>query len=369
MWTRITPNGKVKYCEKYTDYLTGKRKDVSVTFDKDTSKNRKEAQLILSEKIKRTGNVQDNPQEITLSQLVDEYRKEQINTVRASTYKRNFFALETIKNILNGDILVNKLNARYIRDRFLSTGKPGSTLNEHLRRFKALIHWGYTVDLINDISFLNKIDRFPDVTHKDKISEKFLESSELKLLLANMRHPVWNMLTEFLSLSGLRCGEAIALEKSDIDLKNKIIHITKTYDHINKVINPAKTVNSIDDVTIQPQLEKIIKKINFFMKCQQVEYGYKTKLFMSDIEGNYIHYQAYNVYFRKQTKKIIGKALTTHSLRHTHASFLFEQGFTLDEVARRLRHGNSSITREVYIHITQKLREKDAEKLMNVKLI
>lgn len=369
MWTRITSNGKVKYCEKYTDYLTGKRKDVSVTFDKDTSKNRKEAQLILTEKIKKANNVQDNPQEITLSQLIEEYRKEQINTVRTSTYKRNYFALETIKNILNGDILVNKLNSRYVRERFLATGKKGSTLNEHLRRFKALIHWGYTVDLINDILFLNKIERFPEPTQKEKISEKFLEASELKLLLDTMQHPFWNMLTEFLALSGLRCGEAIALEKSDIDLKNKLIHVTKTYDHINKVINPAKTINSIDDVTIQPQLEKIIKKINFYMKCQQVEYGYTTNLFMSDIEGKFVHYPAYNVYFKKQTKKVIGKALTTHSLRHTHASLLFEQGFTIDEVARRLRHGDSNITREVYIHITQKLREKDAEKLMKVELI
>ena len=105
------------------------------------------------------------------------------------------------------------------------------------------------------------------------------------------------------------------------------------------------------------------------MKQQQLRNNYRTKLFFSDKSGKHIHYFAYNKYLRAITQKTIGRSLTPHSLRHTHASLLFEQGFTVDEVARRLRHGDSQITREVYIHVTKKLKEKDAEKLKAVTLI
>ena len=41
MWIEETKNGKYKFVERYTDYITGKTKRVSVTMDKNTPKNRK----------------------------------------------------------------------------------------------------------------------------------------------------------------------------------------------------------------------------------------------------------------------------------------------------------------------------------------
>lgn len=367
MWVKKTANGKIRYCERYTDYLTGKKKDVSVTFEKDNARNRKEAQLMLAEMIQN----RQAPQavSITLEKLISEYHKSQKSKVRASTYIRNRSALESIKKILKPDVLVEHITARYVEDSFLATNRSSATLNEYLIRFKTLIRWGYRSDLIASIDFLNKLKPFSDTTRKAKIADKFMEVSELNDVLTNMQHDTWRMLTEFLALSGLRCGEAVALEKSDIDLEAKVIHITKTYNSQLDLVSPAKTDNSIDDVVIQPQLEAVIRHIQKYMKQQQLRNNYRTNLFFSDEAGQHIHYFAYNKYLKAVTKKTLGRSLTPHSLRHTHASLLFEQGFSIDEVARRLRHGDSQITREVYIHVTEKLREKDAEKLKAVTLI
>lgn len=368
MWVKKVPStGKIRYCERYTDYLTGKSRDISVTFDKDNARNRKEAQLLLSQMIQE----RQCPQavSITLERLIDEYNKSQKSKVRPSTHMRNRFALNSIMQILGGDILVERLTARYVEDAFLSTQRSAGTLNEFLVRFKALIRWGYRADLIASIDFLKKIKPFRDKSHKAKIADKFMEVSELNKVLDNMTHEPRKMFTEFLALSGLRCGEAIALEKSDIDLEHKVIHVTKSYNSQLETICPAKTENSADDVVIQPQLEFVIRRIQNHMKMQQIRHGYRTKLFFSDEHGEHIHYFAYNKYLKNITLNTIGRALTPHSLRHTHASLLFEQGFTVDEVARRLRHGDSKVTKEVYIHITKKLKEKDAEKLKNVILM
>ena len=367
MWTKKTKQGKVRYCERYTDYLTGKKKDVCVTYPKDTARNRKEAAAILQQMIQ--SNLQPKRESITLSQLVDEYRADQQRLVRPSTYQRNYYSLESIMKILGKDVLVERLTARYVQNKFIASGRAAGTLNEMMSRFKALIRWGYKVDLIESITFLDKIEKFKDVSHKEKISLKYLEADELRLLLSKMQVQQWALFTEFLALSGLRCGEAIALERSDIDLDNKVIHVTKTYNSQLKLVCPAKTDNSADDVYIQAELEGVIRNIQSFMKRKQLIHSYKTVLFFSNNKGGHINYFSFNKYFKENTLAIVGRTLTTHSLRHTHASLLFEQGFTLDEVSRRLRHGDSKVTKEVYIHVTKKLKEKDAEKLENVFLL
>lgn len=367
MWKRKTNAGKVTYSERYTDYLTGKPKDVSVTYDRDTAKNRREAAKVLAARI--TEKQTHTKPHLTLDGLMDEYLKDQKLTVAAGTYHRNCCAMKSIKEMLGGDILVDRLTARYVRNRFLASGKPPGTLNGFLSRFKALLRWGYRAELIDSMELVNRLEAFQDVSHKVKIADKYMEAAELHEVLNGMRMPMWRLVTQFLALSGLRCGELIALTRKDVDLENGVIHITKSYDSINRLVVKAKTVNSVDDVVIQPELLQCIQDINMLMRKEQILHGFRTKLFVSDRNGEHINYYAYNKYFRENTLAIIGRPLTTHSLRHTHASLLFEQGFTLDEVARRLRHGDSKVTREVYIHVTQKLKEKDAEKLKSVSLL
>lgn len=367
MWVKKTSNGKIRYCERYTDYLTGKKKDVSVTFEKDNARNRKEAALLLQELMQNKMAPQEKT--LTLSQLVDEYLKDHAKSLSPSTCARDRYSLNSIKRILSEDVLVDRLTARYVQNKFAESGRSAVTLNGFLSKFKTLIRWGYKADLVSSIEYLNKLERFPDVSHRTKIAEKYLEMSELTLLLQKMKVTEWKFLTEFLALSGLRCGEAIALEKSDIDLDKKVIHVTKTYNSNLKIVCPAKTATSADDVYIQPELFSVIKKIQRLMLQQQLIYNYKTKLFFSNKQGDHINYFSYNCYFKENTLAIIGRQLSTHSLRHTHASLLFEQGFTLDEVARRLRHSDSQITKEVYVHVTEKLKAKDAEKMEHTFLL
>lgn len=41
MWIEETKNGKYKFVEQYTDYITGKKKRVSVTLEKKTAAAKK----------------------------------------------------------------------------------------------------------------------------------------------------------------------------------------------------------------------------------------------------------------------------------------------------------------------------------------
>lgn len=371
MWVEETKNGKYKFVERYTDFMTGKTKRISVVMDKNTAQTRKVAQRAIDAKIDADlGASMSSGKPVTLGKLVEAYRQDQQRTVKQSTYRRNYFACKTLMKILGEDTLVERLNAQYIRQALLSTGKEPGTLNEHLTRLKSLLRWGYHNDFVHDILYLDKMESFKDVPHKQKIQDKFLESDELKLLLSEMDIEPWYLLTQFLSLSGLRIGELSALTKKDVDMKERLIHVTKTYDFINKTVTEPKTFTSNRDVYMQDELYDVCKRIVIYMLRQRMLYGYgESDLFFQGKDGGHLHYYSYNKYLRETSLRLLGRSITVHALRHTHASLLMENGIDIDTISRRLGHENSQITREIYLHVTKKLKQKDNEQLSKVKIM
>lgn len=369
MWVEEIKNGKYKMVERYEDYLTGQIRRVSVTMDRNTPQSRKTAQKALDEKIDKALS-KSAEKNVTLRQLVEEYRKDQQHSVKKSTYTRNYHACNTIMGILGESTIVERMTAKYVHDKFLATGKPAGTLNEHLARFRALIRWGYHNDLLQAAAFLDKIEPFKDVPHKAKIQDKYLEADELKALLAGMQDSTWRLLTEFLALSGLRFGEAAALLNEDVDLSNNAIHITKTYDSVNAEVTTAKSICSIRDVFTQEELKAVCRQINAQMLRRRLMYGIKdSSLFMFANDGGHIHYFTYNKYLKENSERLVGKKITAHTLRHTHASLLMEQGIGIDTISRRLGHEGSRITKEIYLHVTEKLKEKDNAQISAVKIL
>lgn len=94
----------------------------------------------------------------------------------------------------------------------------------------------------------------------------------------------------------------------------------------------------------------------------------KPNLFLFSRNGTYIHYYSYNKYFKENSFRILEREVTPHALRHTHASLLFEQGISIDTISRRLGHENSKITKEIYLHVTKELTEKDKEQIAKVSI-
>lgn len=369
MWIEETKNGKFKFVERYTDYMTGKTKKISVTLDKNTAQSRKTAQKALNEKIDQALG-KTFKKEISLKDLIDEYRIDQEKTVKKATYRRNYHTCNAFMRILGENTLVDKLNAKYVRDRFLATGKEPGSLNEYLTRFKAMMRWGYRNDLVSDISFLNKLEPFKDVPHKVKIQDKYLESEELRTLLDGMADDTWRTVTKFLVMSGVRFGEFAALEKSDIDYDNNVIHITKTYDPNNNIVTTPKTTCSVRDVYMQDELKAVCKQLHSQMLRRRLVYSLPdNKLFFFSPDGEHIHYYAYNKYLKENSAKLIGRTITVHALRHTHASLLLEKGIPVETISRRLGHENSKVTKEIYLHVTEKLKEKDNKKIASISII
>jgi integrase len=372
MWVEELKNGKVRYVERYVNPLTLKTEKVSVTMDRDTRPNRKSAQSVLQDRIQKKLNELSSclkNKNITLSQLYELYFKYLESSVKKSTYARNKTAAHSMINILGGDIVVNNLTAAYVKQCLALQDEKSGTTNERIKRFKAFVRWAYENELIEDIRWIDKLKPLKDDDKKRKLEEKFLEAEELTLLLDNIKIEKWRFLAELTALSGMRCGEAIALEDSDIDFDNRIIKITKTYDHVHKIVTSPKTGDSDREVYMQDQLFKLCKSIKKFMSAERILMGYRSKLFISDAHGDYVGYAAYNKHLRVTSAKVLGKQVTSHYMRHTHVALLAEQGVSLDVISRRLGHSDSQITKRIYFHVTNKLKERDNAQIQNIKII
>ena len=359
MW-KEQRNGKCRYSERYSDPLTGKLRKVSVTLDR---KSDKKAYELLQAKIKDATRPSGA---YTLRQAADLYLADQKLTVQESTYKNKEFALNYVISIFGEYNKMDKLSAGYLRSCLLSTGKSTKTMNGYMKTFKPFINWAYRNDMIASRACIEKFQLFDEPPEREKIDNKYLEAEEFKLLLEGIRDEGYRLITEFIGLSGLRIGEVIALNTSDISETE--IEIDKNYGiRINKV-KSTKTECSYRTLHMQPELKDCVNRLTAFMERRKWMLGIVVPYWLVNRAGNRIHYHDYLRCLKTTSEKVLGRRITPHVLRHTHASLLSENDIELDTISRRLGHRNSKITKDIYVHVTRKQLQKDAEELDKVRI-
>ena len=368
MYSEQLSSGNVRYVERYTDPLTGVRKRVTVTLKPVKKReDRRLAEELLREKIRRSISKSGQPDKITFGELTRRRVEWQRSHNKIGTVANSEAFMSTLRRLIGDDALVGALSAAYVSDKLAS--KSPTTYNQRLKHFKALIRWGYRMDLVKDITYLDKLqkEKEPPVREKDKY--KYLEHEEITALLGAMKVEKWRLLTQFLILSGLRIGEAIALNDEDVDLKNRAIRVTKTYALSVRQISSAKTDTSNREVYIQDELYTCCQQLKHLVRTEKLRYACRSAIFIPDINsGSYISYDAYAKYFRENCIAALGRQLGVHSLRHTHTAMLAEAGIPLETISHRLGHANSKITREVYMHVTEKMKERENQQLRGVKI-
>jgi len=358
MW--ITSKGLCQ--EKIVDPRTGLTKIVSVKVKGSGKKAEQEAYKKLEEKISKLSDVR-----ILLSKLIELYELDQEKSVKASTMTRKESILKSFFEVY-GECYVETITAGNVRQKLMASGKSNRTLNMYLREFKTLWRWAYQNDYVKSTEVSDKLKAFADTPEKLRIQDKYLEPNELKTLLDAMENKRYKLVSRFLALSGLRIGEFCCLTNQDVWSKNIIVN--KTYDHINKIVTSPKTLSSNREVYIQPELRECIKEIQEYAKWQQEICGYEnTNLLLPDPDGGYFCYVSYDVYLRNIGKKVLQKSVSPHIFRHTHASYLALKGFDLTAISNRLGHEDSAITKAIYLHRMEEMKERENRQLDSIRFI
>ncbi|WP_296114988.1 site-specific integrase [uncultured Anaerococcus sp.] len=179
---------------------------------------------------------------------------------------------------------------------------------------------------------------------------------------------MWYVYFRILSLTGMRKGEAQALEWDDINFKENKIRINKTistYGRNKKHISNPKTSSSNRIISVDKTSIDLLKD----RKKEQKEWNKnirvedKTQKYIFTTKDNELTYHnAPRKQFLKVVKNNNLRKIRLHDLRHTHASLCFEAGMSPKDVQYRLGHKEIQTTLDVYTKVTRGKEKASIEK-------
>ena len=380
MWSQPVdknkPKGKTRFFESVRDPVTGSYRTFSVTVDKYTTHTQKVALRALQQRREAflQSALSQSEENLTIHDLIERFNdvRSKDPNIRASTQRQAMMKLRPVERLLGSDTKVSTLTAGYIRQALLNSGKSAVTLNGYLKILKALLRWGFKNDYVSDISYIKKIERWKEeMPYRERIQNHYLEKDELETLIAGMNEYQYKLIAKFLVLSGMRIGEMIALQRADVDIDNRVIHITKNMQGVTRIIDLPKNSTSYRDVYMQDELAEVCREIERYKRMM----GIVSEIFFPDPKGDYLRHETVEKYFRENSERILKRRVTPHMLRHTHTSLMIEaamtagQNITLDDIAERLGHANSKITKDIYFHKTNLVRDATNRKLDLLKIL
>lgn len=178
-------------------------------------------------------------------------------------------------------------------------------------------------------------------------------------------------LFRLLSFSGMRKGEALALTWNDLNFTTNELRINKALSRGKNNRLYVKSTKTGDTRTIKMD-DKTITVMKEWKKQQKQDYlglGFNTmqpkQLVFSNEVNEYLQPTQTRKWILHVQKKYNLGTITTHGLRHTHCSLLFEAGASLKEVQDRLGHSDVKTTMNIYAHVTKKAKEEAILKFAN----
>ncbi len=224
-----------------------------------------------------------------------------------------------IKNVVkNPDIDLIK---KYLLEK-QGRGQSSQTINLYLNAIKYFYREIFKNNVPLEIKFAKTSNKLPVVLSKNEI-EKIIDS------INNKKH---QLLIALAYGAGLRISEAVNLKIKDVDLGELTLHLKE-----------AK--GSKDRITIFP--ERIKAELTEIMALRD-----KNDFVFASERGGRLTERSAQMVFENALKKChINKEATFHSLRHSFATHLLENGVDVRYVQELLGHANIRTT-QLYTKVT-----------------
>ncbi len=258
-----------------------------------------------------------------------------------------------------GKYFTNASLQNYV-DRCIENGMPVSVIKEILLLIKMSIKREDKINGTNTFEF--NLD-LPKPTKKKAI-KTFTKDEEKKLVGYILCHDKQKYCGVVLSLfTGMRIGEICALRWKDIDLKKRVIYVSKTLQRVCVKNETSKIL--IGNAKTEAGNRTI--PINSFL------YEYLLSI-RPDSRDNYFLSNSpqpkeprnYRKIYDTLLKKCGLPTTTFHALRHTFATRLIENKVDIKTVSELLGHSSTNITISIYVHSEFSTKKKAVKTLDNM---
>ena len=377
MWITKLINSKgirYKYSERFKHPITNKYLIISITLNSESRQAKKSAVEMLRAKfLEKTKSIEDTKAELlntmTFISLAVEWATHIKQMVKVQTSRIHFVHINKIQQSINDMLFVNFTPAvmeKLIYDIYYTEKLSYNYSTNILHNLKSIMRYAKKKCYIDDISAFEeiKIKKRP-ATKKElqTTADKFLNKDELKQCLHQLNeiNPRIALAMEFIALTGLRCGELLALRLQDYDKEKSTINVngsmvsTLSF-HDDNCRSTPKNIYSYRTIFLNERAKKIIDKFILENKTSTMWHRdvYKDKgyIFTSRTGSPYKLYYINSILHKVQSNK----KLTSHIFRHTHISLLASAGLPLKAIMQRVGHNDPNTTLKIYTHVTDDMK-------------
>lgn len=176
---------------------------------------------------------------------------------------------------------------------------------------------------------------------------KAINKEDIKKLFEVTTNTKHNIMLKLCYGMGLRVSEIVNIKIEDIDSKNMQVFIERAKGKKDRYVNLPET---------------ILNQLRDYFK----EYRPKVFLFEGQYGGQYSSRSVQSVFKNALKKAGINKRVGIHSLRHSFATHLLENGTDISHIQQLLGHSNIKTTL-IYTHVSRKDLKKVKSPLDDLK--
>ena len=234
--------------------------------------------------------------------------------------------LSVLKNRKPKDLTDEDIG-RYITKYYVKVGHSRSYQNQAVNALKLFYRAEYNREIGEAVSLRPKREyKLPNV----------LSQKEVQVILSYFTNSKHKTIFYLIYSGGLRISEVTSLKLFDIDSKRGVIRIRESKGARDREV--PLSLKALDQLRI------------YYKEYKPAEY-----LFEGQFGGQYST-RSIQTLFRKAIKVCgIKKKATVHTLRHSYATHLLENGTDLRIIQELLGH-KSSKTTELYTHVSRKTK-------------
>lgn len=358
-------------------YENGKRKRKWMATGLDVKGNKRKAEQMLRE-VLQTYEPYKPSAEMMFSDYIRHWMELVVRKVDAVTY-------QGYEVLVNAHILpyfdsahlklceINADNLQSYFDEKAANGRidgKGGLSPASLRRLKNPINQALKEAVKNGLLPHNPC-QFVDLPKKERYEAQFYTVKQLQALFQAIDGDPIAPLVQIVALYGLRRSEVLGLQWDSIDFENGLLTIRHTVSKVTKPIakDKTKTASSHRSFPLtanaiaifeEARRQETENRILFGKEYNENQYIFKWP------NGTPFAPDYVSQHFRLLLKRHQLPLIRFHDLRHSCASMLLNNGFTLKDVQEWMGHSDITMTANIYGHLDNARKQTIADNLSHL---